>query len=93
MFLYKEPWSTVIYILNAFHNKQEVAQLDNWETEYCSSENSPKTVRVVLVCITGHGIFKVQYTLHNVWGKVTVIRLCILILKQEAEAAWKLTTA
>ena len=30
--------------------------------------------------ITGHGIFKIQCTLHNVWGEVTVIRLCILIL-------------
>ena len=50
------------------------------EREYCSSENSPKTVRVVLVYITGHGIFKIQCTLHIVWGKVTVITLCILIL-------------
>ena len=46
--------------------------------EYCSSENSPKTV--VPVYITGHGIFKVQCTLHNVWGKVALIRLCIPIL-------------
>ena len=35
---------------------------------------------VVPVYITGHGIFKVQCTLHNVWGKVALIRLCILIL-------------
>ena len=53
----------------------------------CSSENSPKTV--VPVYITGHGIFKVQCTLHNVWGKVALIRLCILLLflNKEAEAA------
>ena len=70
----------VYYYFNLlFHTKQEAARLDNWETAYiaASSENSPKTVVPV---ITGHGIFKVQCTLHNVWGKVALIRLCIPIL-------------
>ena len=62
--------------IKQFIIKQEAARVDNWETEYFSSENSPNTV--VPVYITGHGIF--QYTLHNVWGKVALIRLCILIL-------------
>ena len=29
MFLYKEPWSTVIYVLNAFHNNKKKITLDH----------------------------------------------------------------
>ena len=63
--------------LSNFIIKQEAARLDNWETGNIAALKTHPKQSYQCTC---HGIFKVQCTLHNVWGKVALIRLCIPIL-------------